>query len=248
MLEISHLSVAHRLEPINITIPRGQLVGLIGPNGAGKSTLLQALAGLTAADTGHAVWDGINLMQCSTYVRRQHMAYLPQFTRFSEPVAVADLLQLSQVNIQAQPEQLSLWRAQAIQHFGIEELTHRVITELSGGEQRRVALACLAASNRPLLLLDEPVAGLDLYHQLLTMDWLKTATAAGATVIVAIHDLALAAQYCDQLLLLKHTQQIAFGSPNAVLSDTNLASAFQVSVDWLCNDAGVAMLAKRITD
>lgn len=248
MLEIRHLNVANRLKQINVTIPQGQLVGLIGPNGAGKSTLLQSLAGLTAADTGEVVWNRNDLMHCSAYVRRQHMAYLPQFTRFSEPVAVADLLQLSQVNIQAQPEQLRSWRTKATQHFVVEELTSRVITELSGGEQRRVALACLAASNRAILLLDEPVAGLDLYHQLLTMDWLKSAAAAGATVIVAMHDLALAGQYCDQLLLLKHTQQLAFGAPNEVLSDTNLASAFQVSVDWLCNDAGVAMLAKRLTD
>jgi iron complex transport system ATP-binding protein len=78
------------------------------------------------------------------------------------------------------------------------------------------------------------------------MDWLKSCAQQGATVLIAIHDLALAAQYCDHLLLLNKGQQLAFGSPSEVLSDTNLASAFQVSVDWLCHAKGVAMLTRRL--
>lgn len=246
MLEINDVSVASRLRQLSVQIASGQLVGVIGPNGAGKSTLLQLLAGVTRSSAGWIEFNHINIDKCSAHRRRQLLSYLPQYSKFSEPVTTCDLLKLSQINLQATPQQLKDWRLSAVAQFQLDTLCERSVTELSGGEQRRVAIACMACSNRPLMLLDEPVSGLDLYHQLNTMDWLKGCAKQGATVIIAIHDLALAAQYCDYLLLLNKGQQVAFGSPSEVLSDTNLASTFQVSVDWLCHAKGVAMLTRRL--
>lgn len=248
MLEINDVSVANRLQQLRVQIDAGQLVGVIGPNGAGKSTLLQTLAGVTPSTEGSIAFSETDIGGCSAQQRRQLLSYLPQFSRFSEPVTVCDLLKLSQINLQATPQQLKDWRTHAIAKFQLNALRGRPVTELSGGEQRRVAIACMASSNRPLMLLDEPVSGLDLYHQLSTMDWLNGCAKQGATVIIAIHDLALAAQYCDLLLLLDKGQQLAFGSPSEVLSDTNLANAFQVSVDWLCHEKGVAMLTRRLSN
>src|SRR5690554_1527529 len=158
MFEIQELSVAKRIQNLTVRIPNGQFVGVIGANGAGKSTLLQAIAGLTADARGTVSFNDTKLQACSAQHRRQVLAYLPQFSQFSEPVQVIDLLTLSQTNIKATPNLLAQWRAEAIASFAIDELSSRVITELSGGEQRHVAIACMATTNRPLMLLDEPVA------------------------------------------------------------------------------------------
>ncbi|CUA88369.1 ABC transporter ATP-binding protein [Pseudidiomarina woesei] len=246
MLEVVNLNISNRLSSLSVSVPSGQLVGVIGPNGAGKSTLLKAIAGLTHIEQGQVEYEQTDLRHYSAYKRRQLLSYLPQFSQFNEPVTVAELLQLSQMNIRASSAELARWQKNAMKSFQLDNLSNRPITELSGGEQRRVAIACMATGNRSLMLLDEPVSGLDLYYQLLTMDWLRSRVKQGATVVIALHDLALAAQYCDQILMLDKGEAVAFGDPNDVLSDTNLAHTFQVSVDWLCNDNGVAMLASRL--
>ena len=246
MLNVVDLTITNRLSSLSVSVPKGQLVGVIGPNGAGKSTLLKAIAGLTNIEQGRAEYEQTDLRHYSAYKRRQLLSYLPQFSQFNEPVTVEELLQLSQMNIRASSAELANWQKSAMDSFQLDRLRGRPITELSGGEQRRVAIACMATGNRSLMLLDEPVSGLDLYYQLLTMDWLRDCVKQGATVVIAIHDLALAAQYCDQILMLNNGEAVAFGCPNNVLSDTNLAHTFQVSVDWLCNENGVAMLANRL--
>ena len=246
MLKFVDVTIANRLTSLSVSIPTGKLVGVVGPNGAGKSTLLKTIAGLTHIEHGRVEYEQTDLRSYTADKRRQLLSYLPQFSQFNEPVTVENLLQLSQMNIRASSADLACWQQNAMENFQLGNLQCRPITELSGGEQRRVAIACMATCQRPLMLLDEPVSGLDLYYQLLTMDWLKTCVKKGATVVIAIHDLALAAQYCDQLLMLNNGKAVAFGCPNDVLSDTNLAHTFQVSVDWLCNENGVAMLANRL--
>lgn len=247
MLNLSALSVEHRLKKLDLSVEPGQLIGLIGANGAGKSTLLKALAKLTPATSGIASWQQLNMLTWSPQQQRQHLAYMGQTSQFLEPVLVSNLLEFSQINLRENPSKLAHWREESINNFELHELLMRPVTELSGGEQRRVAIACMAALGRPLLLLDEPVAGLDLYYQLLTMDWLRNMAQQQALVFVAMHDLSLAAQYCDKILLLDHGEKLAFGPPNEVLSDTNLAHAYRVGVDWICNSKGVAMLAHRLS-
>jgi iron complex transport system ATP-binding protein len=246
MLELTNLSYPRRLNNVNYRASAGRLVGVIGANGSGKSTLLSILAGSLKKAKGEAKWHSDDLLHCSPSEQRQQLAYLAQKNEFREPVRVSDLLLTSQVNIKESSATLSAWRERSIEEFHLEHLLSRAITELSGGEQRRVMLACIHAMNRPLLLADEPTASLDLHYQLLVMDWLKAMSEQGKLVLVALHDLALAAQYCDELLLLNEGQLIASGEPNQVLTDTNLAAAYKVSVDWLCNSNGVAMLARRL--
>src|SRR5690554_1258186 len=246
MLNVTGLSVAQRIQKLSFSLEGGQLVGLIGANGAGKSTLLKTLAGLIDSTAGSASWHQFDMLTWSPHQQRQNLAYLAQSSLFLEPVTVLNLLELSQMNLSAKSALLAEWRAQSIADFELNRLINRPITELSGGEQRRVAIACMAAQQRSFVILDEPVAGLDLYYQLLTMDWLRTYTQQGGLAFVALHDLSLAAQYCDKLLLLHRGKQVALGEPNCVLTDTNLAHAYRVGVDWICNSSGVAMLPHRL--
>jgi len=246
MLELTNLSHSNRLLNISYKIPAGRLVGVIGANGSGKSTLLSILAGGLRKASGAAEWRGHNLLRWSPYEQRQQLAYLSQSNSFHEPVLVKDLLRTSQINLIESAQNLAAWRDKSVEEFQLHRLMNRSITELSGGEQRRVMLACVNAMNRPLILADEPTASLDLNYQLLVMDWLKALSVQGKLVLVALHDLALAAQYCDELMLLHEGKLLASGEPNQVFTDTNLALAYKVRVDWLCNNNGVAMLARRL--
>lgn len=246
MLKLDNIAHSERLKPLSFTAEAGQLIGVIGANGAGKSTLLKIMAGLLNDVSGAATWADQDMTRWSAIERRQYLAFIPQQTQFQEPATVADLLRTAQINLRTGAKELAQWRQLSIEQFELEPLLERAVTELSGGEQRRVTLACTHAMNRPLLIADEPTASLDLNYQLLTMDWLKTSSQQGKLVFVALHDLALAAQYCDQILLLHHGALLAHGTPNQVLTDANLATAYKVSVDWLCNPKGVAMLPRRL--
>lgn len=246
MLVIESISLERRLDAIACDIKPQQLVGVIGANGAGKSTLMKLIAGLIKPQAGAITWQGKDITQLSAIQRRQLIAYLPQQAHFVEPVPVQTLMDTSQVNLREDAQQLLSWRQQSIQTFALSEFLQRPIHELSGGEQRRVQLACIDAMHRPIVVADEPTASLDLNYQLMTMDWFRKLAHGGTLVLVAIHDIALAARYCDSLLMLDQGKLIGYGTPNEVLSDANLAQAYQVSVEWLCNEHGVAMLARRI--
>lgn len=246
MLKVQQLSYQSRINSLSFTAASGQIIGVIGANGAGKSTLLKALAGILSPTAGSAYWHDQQMLAWRPMQRRQQLSFLPQQTQFLEPILVADALLTSQINLQDSEADLADWREQSIAQFNLEALLQRSVTELSGGEQRRVSIACMSAMNRSFIVVDEPIASLDLYYQLLTMDWLRERSQSGKLVLVALHDLALAAQYCDQLILLDRGHLVGVGTPNEVLSDANLAQAYQVSVDWLCNERGVAMLPRRI--
>lgn len=246
MLELTNLSHSHRLTNVDFKVPSGRLVGIIGANGSGKSTLLSILAGGLTKASGAAEWRGHDLLRWSPFEQRQQLAYLSQSNLFHEPIWVKDMLRTSQVNLVETAQNLAAWRNESVEEFQLHRLMNRPITELSGGEQRRVMLACINAMNRPLILADEPTASLDLNYQLLVMEWLKRLRVQGKLVLVALHDLALAAQYCDELMLLHEGKLLASGEPNQVLTDTNLALAYKVNIDWLCNSNGVAMLARRL--
>lgn len=245
MLRVSGLTITGRLQLFDWRVHQPQFIGVIGTNGAGKSTLLSALAGLLPVAPQTIMLQLHDLAQLSAQQRRQQISYLPQFASVTTPVTVLQVLQQGLVNLQLSqaPEQAI---AGVCDEFRLGALLARPITQLSGGEQRRVhvARACLGAPQ--LVLFDEPGTGLDIGYQLELMDHLKARSQQGQLVIAALHDLALAAQYCDQLLLLHQGQLLAMGPPNQVLSAEHLATSFGITATWLCNDHGVALLAQRL--
>lgn len=248
MLEVSGLSLESRLTNVNLRLSAGQMVGVIGANGAGKSTLLKLLAGLLTPSSGGSVWQQIDLHHINPSQRRQQLAYIAQQTLVNEAVTVAYALQVSQVNLAQTKSQLRHYRQQTSAEFGLTELLQRPVTELSGGELKRVQLACGLIGQQPLILADEPIASLDLRHQLETLMLLKQRAEHGALVLVALHDLALAARFCQQLVLLHQGQLLAVGEPAEVLSKSLLQQAYQVEVEWVCHQHGVAMLPRLLTD
>lgn len=229
LLSVRDLAMADRLTGVSFDIRPGECVGLIGPNGAGKSTLLKTALGLLPGQ-GHS-----SLLDVSPAVRARHVAYLPQSHDVAWPITVEMLVMLGR-----QPHLAPGHRAgaadravvrDALRAVGLTGLRHRPATELSGGQRVLALVARLLAQQAPLILADEPVAGLDPRAQLQVMHLLmRHARHTGHAVVASLHDLSLAQRCCDRLILLRAGRLLADGPPDHVLTDDNLQRAFGVRV------------------
>ena len=210
----------------------GGVIGLIGPNGAGKSTLVRAIAGLIPAE-GAILIDGAPVATITLRDRARRIAYLPQGQAVHWPLTVERLVALGRLPHLAPFARPGETDAQAIEHAlertGLQPLRDRPVAELSGGERARVLLARALAVEAPLLLADEPLAALDPAHQIEVMALLRAEAARGATVIAVLHDLTLAARWCDRLLLIDRGGLVADGKPADVLTAERIAAVYGVS-------------------
>lgn len=241
ILECQLVSYAQRLHDVSFATESGQLVGIIGGNGAGKTTLLHTLTAQLTPTRGKITFLGKDIGAASPLERRQMFGFLPQNPGVFSDVSVAHFLASGLVNLPAEKRgQAEVERV--MQLLDLLDFRQRALAQLSGGEQRRVQFARALLGNQPLLLCDEPIASLDLGYQLQVMALLRELANAGKTVVVALHDLSLAARFCDSLLLLHKGAQVDFGEPAQVLTDTNLAQTFGIKARWLCTEQGVAML------
>ena len=222
------------LQEVSLGVGRGEVVGLIGPNGAGKTTLLRVLVNLLAADAGQVYWQEGLLAALPERERSRALAYLAQGAPAHWPLQVQKVVELGRIPHQAWWQGLGeddrAAVEQAMSEAEVEHLRERVVTTLSGGERTRVLLARIFATRPQLILADEPVASLDPYHQLHVMGLLQQHARNGGGVLVVLHDLNLAARFCDRLMLLHAGQVRAEGSPRLVLSDPALPVAYGVEV------------------
>lgn len=221
------------LSEVALALPARHLVAMVGPNGAGKSTLLRALAGLVPVH-GEITIDGERLAALSLRERARRFAYLPQGDTAHWSLPARDIVALGRYpHGTVDPERLTAADreavAQAMQATDVIAFADRPITELSGGERSRVALARVLAVQAPVLLADEPTASLDARHQLDVMRYLRNAADAGTLVIVVTHDLGLAARFADSVLVLADGQLVAQGTPAEALSDAVLSKVFRVN-------------------
>ncbi|MFD3946153.1 ABC transporter ATP-binding protein [Streptomyces sp. NPDC058579] len=222
---------------VSADIAPGETVGLLGPNGSGKSSLLRCLAGLRAPDAGTVRYDGESVRDWSARRIARQVAFVEQDSGADSDLRVADVVGLGRTPFRDR------WRgpdagdravvAAALERVGLTALADRSWKALSGGERQRAHIARALAQQPYALLLDEPTNHLDVKHQLELMELL---TGTDQTVLVALHDLSLAARYCDRLLLVHHGRLIASGTPTAVLTAERLAEVFEVDAE-LTTDA-----------
>jgi ABC-type cobalamin/Fe3+-siderophores transport system ATPase subunit len=245
-VEVSGVSFAYRDAPVfrdvSFAVGAGELVALCGPNGAGKSTLLRLLLGLHAPSVGRVKLAGTPVAGLSRRQIARHAALLPQDAPADVPLSVREAVALGRLPHlgRLQPETAADVAAveRALAATDTAVLAERPITELSGGERHRVHLARALAQEAPLLLLDEPIAGLDIAHQLAAMDLLRATVAAGRAVVVALHDLTLAARRCDRVLLLAGGALAADARPAEVFTRETLARVFGVRADVRLDASG----------
>lgn len=230
--------------PISAAIASGEMVALLGPNGAGKTSLLRAACGLVAVTSGAVALGGADPRSLSARERALRAAYLPQRPQAIWPVRVDELVALGRFAYGAAPDRLSAADSAAIDAAldacGLASLRARRMDELSGGEKGRVHLARALAQHAPLLLLDEPSAGLDPAQALAVGEILGARARAGAAVLFATHDIALAAASAGRVLLMREGRLVAAGRPGDALTPEALTHAYgragrlaQVDGVWL---------------
>jgi len=230
---VSGLSAA--LEPAKIT-------AIVGPNGAGKSSLLLGLAGLLAPAGGAALLDGASLASLHPRARAQSIGYLPQAPEIAWDMAAENLVALGRLP----------WRDRgthaidaAIAALDLAELRQRPVSRLSGGERARVLLARVLAGEPRWILADEPLAALDLAHQLGLIAHLKACAQSGQGVVVVVHDLALAMNHADRVLVMKDGALIAEGAPATALAPEVIAKGWSVEARWLGEAGRLALMLGR---
>lgn len=213
-------------------IQSGEFVGLIGPNGAGKTTLLQTMVGLQSIQQGTVMHDDIAVDSNSSHHFAKSISYLEQSGRSHWPITVKNLVMLGRLPHQKRWQLLSekdhAASENAMKMCDVSEFAERRVNSLSGGEQARVMLARALATEPKILLADEPVAGLDPAHQLDVMDKLRKLSKEGTGIVVVMHDLGLAARYCDRLSLLYKGELVEEGAAETVLSDANLKKYYGI--------------------
>jgi iron complex transport system ATP-binding protein len=223
-------SVSLRLDP-------GQITAIIGPNGAGKSTLLRAFNGALKPASGDIVLDGLPLDSYGRRTISRRIAAVAQEADLRFPVTVIEFVlggryAWASTGAWGWETGHDLEIAEAVlRETELVELRGRLMNELSGGERQRAVLARALATEAAILLLDEPTANLDLGHQAAILKLVRgRCDQRGASAAVVTHDLNLAAEFADRLLLLKDGQPFAFGAPQEVLTPESLRHAFEVTV------------------
>jgi iron complex transport system ATP-binding protein len=249
LLTLSHLTVRRDTCPVvddvSLTIGPGECVGLIGPNGAGKTSLLRASLGLLPF-SGSA-----SLAAMPAHDRARAAAWMPQAREIAWPVTVETLIALGRIahlprGARLRPTDQAAVDA-AIAHMELGSLRNRIATHLSGGEQARVLIARALAQDTPLLLADEPTAGLDPAHQISTMQVFADLARDGRSVLVSLHDLGLAARHCTRLLLMHAGRLVADGPPQQVLTPENIKQVFGVSAYYSDTPQGPVFQPMEIT-
>ena len=221
------------LSDVSLSLAAGHLVALVGPNGAGKTTLLRALAGLIPSEGGIEI-GGHALASLPLRERAKRFGYLPQGHMVHWPLPARDIVALGRYpHGTTDPARLTPKDTEAVlramQATDVVEFSERRVTELSGGERSRVALARVLAVEAPVILADEPTASLDPRHQFDVMKSLRASADKGVLVIVVTHDLGLAARFADHVLVLREGLLVSQGAPADALSEQVMADVFRIS-------------------
>ncbi|MBB4615190.1 ABC transporter ATP-binding protein [Novosphingobium taihuense] len=233
MLEALGLTIAHRLHEVTVQLRSGRVTAIVGPNGAGKSTLLAALAGLIQPTSGAVTLTSHPLTQLPPQERARRIGYLPQSGEVAWNLAVRTLVGLGRLPHRTDAAENYAAVADAIATMQLEPLADRALSTLSGGERARALLARVLATRPQWILADEPLAALDLAHQQALIRRLRDLAQEGRGVVLVVHDLALAMNHADHVLVLDRGRLIAQGPPQDALSENVIAKVWNLNASWL---------------
>ena len=229
---VYRVDAARLLDRVSLDAHPGQFIGLVGPNGAGKSTFLKTISGLLRQQEGTVSLDGQDLDRMSVREVARTLAMVPQIAPYTHGFTCVELVLMGRYahlgRFQIEGSADGRIAREAMRTTETEGFADRTLDTLSGGERQRVYVARALAQQPRVLLLDEPTSNLDVLHQLKVLDLVDGLVSEGMTAVAAIHDLRLAARYCDRLLLLSHGRVLAEGSPEEVLTPERIETAFGV--------------------
>ena len=228
------------LQPLDLQIPQGQVCGLIGHNGSGKSTLIKLLARQQSASGGRILLDGEDLASYSSREFARRVAYLPQQPATTDQLTVRELVRFGRqpwhglLGRFGPDDQRAVARAMALTQ--IESYADRLVESLSGGERQRVWLAALIAQQTRYLLLDEPTSALDVAHQVEVLALIRQLShELDLGVVLVLHDIIMAARYCDRLVALREGALLRQGTPEELMTSATLADIYQLPMQVLAH-------------
>lgn len=234
MLAAENISVtrgaAMVIDSVSASLEGRQITAIVGPNGAGKSSLLLTLAGLLPPSAGRVVFDDRALSMLTARERAQRIGYLPQTPDIAWDVAAEKLIALGRLP-HGDTGASAIEAAMAA--LALHPLRARPVSQLSGGERARVLLARVLAGEPAWILVDEPLAALDLAHQISLIAHLKACAQGGQGVVLVLHDLAMAMNHAGRVLVLKEGRLVADGPPEEALSPAVISDVWGVAVHWL---------------
>ncbi|MFC0308502.1 ABC transporter ATP-binding protein [Gallibacterium trehalosifermentans] len=224
------------LQPISLQFSTGKIYGIIGPNGSGKSTLIKLLARQQSASSGQLLFNQRPVAYWKPREFAQQVAYLPQHLPQASHLKVKELLQMGRYAWQgllgrhSEKDQQAI--TEALQRTNMQRYADQLVDTLSGGERSRAWLAMLLAQQSRFLLLDEPLAALDIAHQVEVMQLIQQLTQQlQIGVVIVIHDINLAARFCDHLIALQNGQLLMQGIPQTLMTNTQLKKIYHIDLN-----------------
>jgi iron complex transport system ATP-binding protein len=243
------------LRDISFQVRKGEFVGVIGPNGSGKTTLLKILYRLLSPQRGEVLFDRLSLKKMSRREIAKKIAVVAQETYPAFPFRAIEMVLMGRSPYLGHlmfesPKDLEIAK-KAMEWTEILPISQRSIDELSGGERKRVFIARALAQEPEMILLDEPTSNLDIHHQVEFLDLvLSLNREKGLTILMASHDLNLASEYCDRLILLQHGRIYHMGPPEEVMTQENIETVYgcEVLVDRnpVSGMPRISLLRKRV--
>ena len=223
------------LSDIDLTVNKGEIIGVVGPSGSGKTSLLKVISGISEVTSGQVFLNNIKLNNYSKDKLSKCISYFSQETEINWPLTVIKTIALGFIPLKNNGTVLSKEEKNYILNIAknvqIYKHINSKVTDLSTGERARVMLARALVNDKSLLIADEPIASLDPYNQLLIMNILKKRVLQGGSVIIALHDLSLAGRFCDKIIMLKAGKKVCFGKSKEIITKKNIADVFSVDVE-----------------
>lgn len=255
MIEVRRLYFSYEesskiLQDIDFSIANGEVISLLGPNGSGKTTLLRCINGLLKPKGGNVYVKGQDIGNMKRKKIARHIAYVPQDHRTTFPYTVLDVVLLGRtpyIGVFSSPKQSDIDSAyEVLKSVGIEHLSNKPYTHLSGGEMRLVLIARALCSGAEVLLLDEPTSNLDLRHQGDVLRIIRVMSKSrGQSVFMTIHDLNLAMMVSDRVILMKNGLIVTQGSPKDVLTKGWVEDTYECEVD-IVNNSGESLIRLKL--
>lgn len=246
-IQIGTLTLA---EDMSFRLPQGQVTAILGPNGTGKSTLLKALFGDIKLDKGSISHSQESLSYQSLSQWRNRFGYMPQDINLDVNLTVIEVILLGRLDaLSLRVDESMLTEAlNILDNMGLAHLANRNVSTLSGGQSQMVLFAQALMRNPKIMMLDEPVSALDLHHQHVLLNHLchKTRTQQYISIMV-LHDLNLAAQYADNLLVMKQGKLVAFGAPSDILTLELIQDVYNVEAQVFIDDSGIPFVRTQRT-
>ncbi len=241
MLEIENLHFSYdgrqTLKDINLEAKEGEFWGILGPNGSGKTTLVKLINRVLKQSAGSILIDGQDIRNLSHNEIARHLAVVSQVFSINFEFTVEDIVMMGRtphIKKTETAEDFEIVR-DALEKTNTAYLKERFVTQLSGGELQRVVIARALAQKPSILLLDEPTSHLDITNQIDILNLAKNECKKGTLVVAVVHDLNLAAYYCDKLCLLRDGELIVKGNPAEVLTKENVHNVYNLPVEIITN-------------